>query len=264
MKKLSTCFIVTESPWPFCASTAGLATTSSLVVLINYNIWTPLFLSLTATILCAFCWWKDILQESTIEGRYTQSIFILQIGGILLFIISELFLFGTFCITINYILDTFPLVSGGLYFREHITIFNPWRIPFLNTLILLSSGVSLTWAHECSIKNLFRETTKSLAVTVILGFWFVSLQGCEYWKASFGIWDGAFPGAFFLITGFHGIHVIVGALFLTVNLYQITNFKICYGVSASFEASIWYWHFVDGIWFIVYWFCYICSYYLIY
>ena len=133
MKKLSSCFIVTERPWPACAATAGLSITSSLIVLINYRIWTPLILSITRTILCAFSWWKDILQESTLEGRYTYPIYILQIGGIFLFILSELFLFGTFCITINYILDTFPISRGGLYFREHILIFNPWRIPFLNT-----------------------------------------------------------------------------------------------------------------------------------
>lgn len=135
--------------------------------------------------------------------------------------------------------------------------FNPFQVPLLNTVILLSSGVSVTWAHQRLLRRDFYGCFISLIVTLVLGVYFVSLQGLEYYLRSFRISDSVFGSIFFLGTGFHGFHVIVGTLFLIVVFFRVKSFHLSDKHHFGFEAAAWYWHFVDVVWLflfrVVYW-----------
>lgn len=125
--------------------------------------------------------------------------------------------------------------------------FNPFQIPLLNTAILLASGVTVTWAHHALIENNFTQGTQGLSATVILGLYFTSLQALEYFEAPFSIADAVYGTTFFVATGFHGLHVIIGTSFLLICLLRHINFHFSESHHFGFEAAAWYWHFVDVV-----------------
>ena len=129
-----------------------------------------------------------------------------------------------------------------------ILAFSPFGVPLLNTVILLSSGVRVTWAHHRLISGNHTQTKVSLALTVLLGVYFTILQGAEYYEARFTFADSVYGSTFFLATGFHGIHVIVGTIFLTICLVRLNSFNFRFNHHFGFEAAAWYWHFVDVVW----------------
>lgn len=131
-------------------------------------------------------------------------------------------------------------------------VFNPFQIPLLNTVILLSSGVRVTWAHHCIIEGDFDGGWISLFITFFLGFYFSFLQGYEYYEASFRISDSVYGSVFFIATGFHGFHVIIGSTFLLVCLFRFFFCHYSKWHHFGFEAAAWYWHFVDVVWLFLY------------
>merc|ERR1711874_653596 len=128
-----------------------------------------------------------------------------------------------------------------------IVPFNPFQVPLLNTIVLLSSGVSVTWAHHALIENNFTQTTHGLALTIILGVYFTCLQAIEYIEASFTFADSVYGSTFYLATGFHGLHVLVGTLFLIVCYVRHLRCEFRVTHHFGFEAAAWYWHFVDVV-----------------
>ena len=118
----------------------------------------------------------------------------------------------------------------------------------MNTVVLLSSGVSVTWAHHSLLCGLGRGSVVGLVVTVLLGFYFTFLQAMEYLECSFSLSDGVYGTTFFVATGFHGLHVIIGSLFLGVCLYRCLLVHFSSAHHLGFEAAAWYWHFVDVVW----------------
>ena len=126
------------------------------------------------------------------------------------------------------------------------------RVPFLNTLILLSSGVTVTWSHHALIRGSLTQAIEGLILTCLLRTYFTSLQAIEYIVSSYCISDSVFGSVFFVATGFHGLHVIVGTLFLLVSLSRIADAQFSSTHHLGFEASIWYWHFVDVVWLFLY------------
>ena len=133
-----------------------------------------------------------------------------------------------------------------------INVFNPLQIPLLNTIILLSSGVSVTWAHHSLIEKNYSQSFQGILITVILGVYFTILQGFEYNEASFSISDSTYGATFFIATGFHGLHVIIGTSFLLICLLRhLANHFSPYH-HFGFEAAAWYWHFVDVVWLFLY------------
>ena len=129
-----------------------------------------------------------------------------------------------------------------------IQVFNPFQVPLLNTIVLLSSGVRVTWAHHSLIDGIHTQTKEGLGLTIILGLYFTFLQGLEYYEARFSFSDGIYGSTFFIATGFHGLHVIVGTIFfLIVSLFRLIKCELSAKHHFGFEAAAWYWHFVDVV-----------------
>lgn len=244
--------LVDVRPWPIIGSIRALITISGIVKWFHSFNRTLLFIGLTSISLIIFQWWRDISRERTFQGHHT---FIVTIGlrwGIILFITSEVFFF------ISFFWGFFhnrlaPAVDIGITWPpKGIETFNPIQIPLLNTLILLTSGLTVTWAHHRLIENNFKQATHGLLLTVILGFYFTLLQGYEYFESSFSIADAAYGSSFFIATGFHGLHVIIGTTFLLVCLIRHLNNHFSQIHHFGFEAAAWYWHFVDVVWLFLY------------
>lgn len=142
-----------------------------------------------------------------------------------------------------------PSISiGGVWPPAFITILDPWKIPLLNTVLLLSSGASVTWAHNSIVWGSKFEASIALATTISLAAIFTSLQAFEYTTAPFTISDSVYGATFYMSTGFHGFHVIIGTIFLTVCFFRLYLNHFTREHHFGFEAAAWYWHFVDVVW----------------
>ena len=339
--------LVNVSPWPF------LITLSLLAFMVGFVMYFHQFtsgasimlLGLITLVFVMICWFRDIVREGTFEGHHTQ---LVQRGlkvGMILFIISEVCFFFSFFWAFFHSSLSPAIQIGGIWPPKGITVFNPWEIPLLNTLILLTSGVSVTWAHyairsefvsfvatkfsvikyfahylqqpfatkpffrsyvlglhnikstikreylvdtlntlnfiipfSTSLKNYqtfraFLEPTNelksinqfqyfygiyfkrsrhslllALGVTVFLGILFTLIQFFEYKHAAFTIADSIYGSTFYLTTGFHGLHVLVGTIFLIVCFFRMYSYHFTTTHHVGLESAIWYWHFVDVVW----------------
>ena len=251
--------LVDPSPWPLIG--AGLAGTmfGGAVMYMHGVMIGPIqgawimvagFLGVIAIMAV---WWRDVIREAVHEGHHTP---VVQIGlryGMALFIASEVMFFAAFFWAF-FTSALFPV--GGVWPPKGIHPLNPWEIPFLNTLILLASGTTVTWAHHALLENDRKGLIRGLGLTVILGICFTSLQAWEYSHAAFGFKEGIYPSTFFMATGFHGFHVIIGTCFLAVCLYRSIKGQFTPDHHFGLEAAAWYWHFVDVVWL----FLFICIY----
>jgi len=243
--------LVTPRPWPFIIS---LRLFNNLISLIcwfhkfNYFI----LLSFPCTLLCIFQWWRDVTREATFQGCHTQKVYKGIRLGIILFIISEIFFFISFFWAYFHSSLAPSIEIGQRWPPLGIKPFNPFDIPLINTVILISSGITITWSHRRITSNKFKESQKSLILTIILGIYFTFLQLIEYYEAPFTLADSIYGSTFFIATGFHGIHVIIGTLFLIFCLIRLIKLHFSSFHHFGFEAATWYWHFVDVIWLFLY------------
>jgi len=197
-------------------------------------------------------WWRDISREGAVLGLHTS---IVELGlrrGMALFIVSEVFFFLSFFWAFFHRRLAPNVEVGSLWPPYGINTFNPLHVPLLNTVVLVSSGVSVTWAHHALIKGDHREVLQGLFVTVVLGLYFTLLQGIEYWEAPFTFADSSYGATFFIATGFHGLHVLIGTLFLIMVLIRHYRCEFSPDHHFGFEAAAWYWHFVDVVWLFLY------------
>lgn len=214
------------------------------------------FFSLFLTVSIMFLWWKDLNSESLI-GYHTHKLEVSLRVAMLLFILSEVFFFISFFWAF-YDSSLAPTIELGMVWPpKSVTPLSVYSVPLLNTIILLSRGITVTWAHHSLINNFFNKTVVSLFLTVALGVYFLYMQWMEYNEAMFSISDGVYGRTFFMATGFHGMHVIVGTTFLFYVFLSLLSGSLLYNHHFSFEAAAWYWHFVDVVWLIlfisVYW-----------
>ena len=242
--------LVDPSPWPLFASVAALTTTTGAVLWMHaYENGGLMFGFGFACILYSMAvWWRDVVKEATYEGHHTKAV---QNGlrwGMILFIVSEIMFFFAFFWAFFHSSISPGIDIGGIWPPKGIEVLSPWEVPLLNTLILLLSGASVTWAHHAILAGQKQQTIISLVVTVILAIIFTGLQGLEYVEAPFSISDGVYGCTFFLATGFHGFHVFIGTLFLTVCLIRQYFDHFTPSHHFGFEAAAWYWHFVDVVW----------------
>ncbi len=207
-------------------------------------------LGLFLVIFYKFLWFKDVVREGTFLGDHT---FVVQRGlryGMLLFIISEVMFFFAFFWAFFHsaLAPTFQIngVWPPLGFEN--LVFNFLEVPLLNTLLLLLSGATITWAHHSLIKGAFVETIYAFVYTIFLAVLFICLQAYEYIEAAFTISDSVYGSTFYLATGFHGFHVIIGTLFIIVCFIRHIKTHFSKKHHIGFEAAAWYWHFVDVVW----------------
>ncbi len=248
--------IVDPSPWPLVGALgAGLLFTGAVLYLHGYG-WALLILGVLAVLAVMAFWFRDVVREATKEHRHTG---IVQIGlryGMALFIASEVMFFVAFFWAF-FASSLFPSAAiGGVWPPANIHPFNPFAFPFLNTLILLLSGTTVTWAHHELIENNRPGMLRGLSVTIALGLSFTAVQAFEYSHAEFRFTGGIYPSTFFMATGFHGFHVIIGTIFLSACLLRawLGHFKP--EQHFGFEAASWYWHFVDVVWLFLFTFIY--------
>nr|UNJ18897.1 cytochrome c oxidase subunit 3 [Cyanidiaceae sp.] len=242
--------LVDPSPWPLIVSFSVLITLFGGVLYFHTyeGSLVILFFGISSLLTVIFVWWRDVTREATFEGHHT---IIVQFGmryGIILFIFSEVILFIAFFWAFFHNSLVPALESGVVWPPKGIQLFSPWDIPFLNTIILLLSGCAVTWSHNCIISGFRRQAIFSLILTIILAFIFTIFQVYEYAIASFHLSDGVYGSTFFIMTGLHGFHVIVGSLFLFVCVVRLVEYHFTIQHHYGFEAATWYWHFVDVVW----------------
>lgn len=240
--------LVDKRPWPILSAFTVLSLVSGVAKWFHSFTTDLFFISFILTSLVIFQWWRDVVREGTYQGLHTTSVGIGLRWGIILFITSEvLFFFSFFWAFFHRSLA--PSIEIGTQWPPlGIKPFNPFQIPLLNTAILLGSGVTVTWAHHALMEGNFTQTKQGLLLTVLLGLYFTSLQGLEYYEAPFCIADAVYGATFFIATGFHGLHVIIGTIFLLVCLVRHISGHFSALHHFGFEAAAWYWHFVDVVW----------------
>nr|YP_010730275.1 cytochrome c oxidase subunit III [Blepharipa zebina]WEG23116.1 cytochrome c oxidase subunit III [Blepharipa zebina] len=244
--------LVDYSPWPLTASIGAMTTVSGLIKWFHQYDSSLFFLGNIITILTIFQWWRDVTRESTYQGLHTKMVTKGLRWGMILFILSEILFFFSFFWAFFHSSLSPSIELGTIWPPMGITPFNPFQIPLLNTVILLTSGITVTWTHHSLMKNNHSQTTQSLFFTIILGIYFTILQAYEYMEASFTIADSSYGSTFFMATGFHGIHVMIGTTFLLICLIRHLNNHFSKTHHFGFEAAAWYWHFVDIVWLFLY------------
>ena len=246
--------LVTPSPWPLFASIGAFALTTGAAMYFHFynDGFRLMVLGLINVLLIMFVWWRDIIRESTFQGHHTK---VVQFGlklGFILFIVSEIMFFISWFWAFFHSSLAPAVQIGSVWPPLGIECINPFHVPLLNTIVLLSSGVTVTWSHHSIAENKYKETVISLILTILLGLDFTLLQIFEYLTASFFISDSVYGSVFYMTTGFHGFHVICGSLFLLVCLYRLLEGQFSPTRHLAYEFAIWYWHFVDVVWLFVY------------
>jgi len=242
--------LVNPSPWPLFTCISLLTLTTSGVSTMHGFEYAKIFpiLAFISLVLSMSFWWRDVISEGTYLGNHTLAV---QKGlnlGVGLFILSEaLFFLAIFWGFFHSALS--PTVELGAQWPPMgIEPINPFELPLLNTVILLSSGVTVTYAHHSLIQGDRKGALYGLIATVILAIIFTGFQVVEYSVSSFTISDGAFGSCFYFSTGFHGLHVMIGTAFIAVGLWRVLAYHSTENHHLGLESSILYWHFVDVVW----------------
>nr|YP_004842322.1 cytochrome c oxidase subunit III [Ibidoecus bisignatus]AEM23862.1 cytochrome c oxidase subunit III [Ibidoecus bisignatus]UTT72608.1 cytochrome c oxidase subunit 3 [Ibidoecus bisignatus] len=241
--------IVSISPWPILCSFSIMSFVINSLYYMNKFLTLDLLLeSLLSLILVIFCWWRDVIRESTFQGFHMKKVCFGLYMGVSMFIISEVMFFFSFFF--GYFFSSLvPDVEIGCSWPPvGVQSLSFMDVPLLNTMILLSSGISITWSHHSLLENNFTNCLLGMIFTVILGLIFTFFQFMEYLECSFSMADSVYGSLFYISTGFHGIHVIVGTLFIIVSFIRMMKYHFSIHHHLGFEFSIWYWHFVDVVW----------------
>jgi cytochrome c oxidase subunit 3 len=253
--------LVDPSPWPIIGSISALILALGGLTYMHPDMFgkglEPMLTALGAwkiligVVLVLFTmagWWRDVIKESSTPGLHSPVVRLGLRYGMFLFIASEVMFFVAFFWAFFHFALFPEHTASGTWPPKGVHVFDPWDLPFLNTLILLTSGVTVTWAHHALRENNRPHLIYGLTLTVLLGLCFTACQAYEYSHAAFGFKDGIYPATFFMATGFHGFHVIVGTIFLAVCLVRALKGQFTPERHFGFEAAAWYWHFVDVVW----------------
>lgn len=240
--------LVDPSPWPFVGSLSALVIAIG-GVLAMHGLDKGVFPAGVVMLLLTMAgWWRDVVREGNTPGVHSQAV---QRGlrvGMLLFICSEVMFFAAFFWAYFHAALAPTEATGHVWPPKNIVPFDPFHLPYFNTLVLLLSGTAITWAHHALLENNRQEMLQGLGLTIALGLSFTTVQGIEYAHAAFSFKDGIYPSTFFMATGFHGFHVIVGTIFLMVCWIRAYRSEFTPDHHVGFEAAAWYWHFVDVVW----------------
>ncbi len=241
--------IVNPSVWPLVGSGGAITMAIGGIWYMHGGPLYGFLAGFVVVLVVMYNWWKDVVVEANGGIDHTAEV---QHGlrmGMLLFIVSEVMFFFAFFWA--YFANTVPAISRvahAVWPPEGVVPLPTWDIPFLNTLILLSSGVTVTYAHHALRLGDHKRCASGLLLTILLGATFTGFQAYEYIHASFGFKDGIYSSTFYLATGFHGFHVLVGTIFLIVCYFRTLKGHFTTEQHVGFEAAAWYWHFVDVVW----------------
>jgi cytochrome c oxidase subunit 3 len=279
--------LVNPSPWPVVGAVFAFIMANGLIIWMHsmgggsgvFGVRGPsvFFVGAAGVLFTMFAWWRDVIGEAQ-GGDHTPVVQLHLRYGMILFIASEVMFFVAwfwayfdatlFPGVLHPLHGTNPDAADsakeliGMVDRNTLTgghwppkpseafkgTFDPWGLPLVNTLILLTSGTTVTWAHHSLLNNDRKGLVQGLAVTIVLGALFTACQAYEYMHAGFNYAGHIYGATFFMATGFHGAHVIIGTLFLAVCFFRALAGHFTPKQHFGFEAAAWYWHFVDVVW----------------
>jgi cytochrome c oxidase subunit 3 len=251
--------LVDPSPWPIIGAVAAFMLAVGAITWMHKSFTgAPILFAAGAigVLYTMFGWWRDVIREAEYEGHHTRVVQLHHRYGMILFIASEVMFFvAWFWAYFNSALFPADAVHaartelfGGTWPPKGIETFDPWHLPLLNTLILLTSGTTVTWAHHALLHGDRDGVKKGLICTIILGALFTCVQVYEYSHAAFAYSGNIYGATFFMATGFHGAHVLIGTIFLIVCLLRVYWGHFSPTQHLGFEFAAWYWHFVDVVW----------------
>ena len=251
--------LVDPSPWPAVGSISVFTMAVGAITWMHHSTAAApyvFFVGVIGVLYTMFGWWSDVVREADKEGHHTRVVQISHRYGMILFIASEVMFFvAWFWAYFNTALFPSDLHQvarsafvGGVWPPKDIVTFDPWHLPLLNTLILLTSGTTVTWAHHALLENNRKGLIWGLVLTIALGLSFTCVQAYEYAHAAFHYSGNIYGATFFMATGFHGAHVIIGSIFLIVCLFRALAGQFKPSQHLGFEFAAWYWHFVDVVW----------------
>ena len=250
--------LVDPSPWPAVGSVSAFMLAVGAIFWMHHMFaWAPLLFGAGAigVLYTMLSWWRDVVREAE-TGDHTRVVQISHRYGMILFIASEVMFFVAW-FWAYFSAALFPAdpqhfarmeLLGGVWPPKDIATFDPWHLPLLNTLILLTSGTTVTWAHHALLEGDRDGLKKGLWLTIALGLSFTCVQAYEYMHAAFNFKGNIYGATFFMATVFHGAHVIIGSIFLIVCLIRAYAGQFTPKQHLGFEFAAWYWHFVDVVW----------------
>ena len=244
--------ILPPSIWPFAGALSGFIMLFGAVLWMQGITWIMFAMGFVGVLYVMFAWWSDVVRESNV-GDHTPVVRIGLRYGFIMFIMSEVMFFAawfwSFLKNEIYPMGPQSPAVDGVWPPVGIETFDPWHLPLINTLILLCSGAAATWAHHAiAHENNRKDMATGLIIAVLLGILFTVFQAYEYSHAAFGFAGNIYGANFFMATGFHGLHVIIGTIFLFVCYLRVRAGHFTQDKHIGFEAAAWYWHFVDVVW----------------
>lgn len=266
-------YLPNPSFWPLIASIALFLLAGGFAMMLN-NVAPGKATMIAGALVLVYLlygWFAEVIKES-VSSFYNKQVDVSFRWGMGWFIFSEvMFFFGFFGalfyarnVSVPWLADAqllwpnfvaaWPTSGPGL--TEAFTPMGAWGLPAINTLLLLTSGATLTWAHWGLMKDNRKQLKIGLFLTIALGALFLFLQAHEYAEAGFTIKTGIYGATFYMLTGFHGLHVTMGAIMLSVILYRVIKGHFNSHNHFGFEAVAWYWHFVDVVWLLLFVFVY--------
>lgn len=258
--------ILNPSPWPFVTSLVVFLAVLNLMMFMHPSLFGQLESSIKNSglyilipgvamiFVVLYYWWRDVIKEA-LSGDHTP---IVQLGlryGMVLFIMSEVMFFASFFW--SFFDSAFFSIQNNISFPPaNIETVDVFDLPLINTVILLLSSCTLTWAHHSLLVNNRRDLIRGLVITLLLGATFSGIQALEYVHSSFAFAGSNYSGIFYMATGFHGVHVIIGSTFLLICLIRAKKGHFSPSHHFGLEAAAWYWHFVDVVWLFLFIFVY--------
>ncbi len=247
--------LVDPSPWPAVGAASAFVTAIGAVMWFHDSGPWVMLIGLVGVAYTMIAWWRDVINESA-RGDHTRVVQLHLRYGMIMFIASEVMFFVAWfwayfdAALYPDAIEQYSRVEalGGVWPPVGIETFDPWHLPLLNTLILLTSGTTVTWAHHALLHGDRNGLKWGLICTVVLGFLFSCVQIFEYTHADFSFGGSIYGATFYMSTGFHGAHVLIGSIFLVVCLFRALAGHFKPDHHFGFEAAAWYWHFVDVVW----------------
>nr|URW98563.1 cytochrome c oxidase subunit 3 [Pthirus gorillae] len=244
--------LVDLSPWPLYLSLSSFCLVMSTLWFLGSLEVSLVGLSAAVFVLVLSLWWRDVVRESTFQGKHTIEVKRGIRLGMILFIVSEVMFFFSFFYGLFFLALNPDIALGSRFPPVGLTSVGLLGVPLLNSFLLLSSGVSVTWSHYEILRGDKPKSLLGLILTLALGAVFMVFQALEYSVSSFSISDSAYGSIFYLMTGFHGFHVMVGVMFISVMAIRLAKGHLSSKHHMGFELSAWYWHFVDVVWLLLF------------